>query len=305
MKNIIIILLIIIAIGLGLYALIPNSSDDEDIYENQNNIVDLNKSQDNDLDTNEPLKISDDDPVIGKSEGGYDIKAYTYGDGDTEILFVGGIHGGYEWNTVILAREAMDYFETNPDTIPNNVKVTIIPVLNPDGLKKVVGSPENFSLSDVPMDSADTVIGRFNTNEVDLNRNFDCEWQTTGTWQNKTVSGGSKAFSESESQAIRDYIETKQPQAVVVWYSAAGGVYSSSCRNGILSETKDLTSAYAKASGYKSYEEFDSYEITGDMVNWLAKENIPAISVLLATHNKSEWLENKAGIESVLKYYKK
>jgi len=304
MKNIIIILLVIIVVGLGLYFLIPNSSDDIDVYENQNDITDLNKPQNNDTDTNEPIKVSDNSPVIGKSTEGRDIMAYTYGDGDTEILFVGGIHGGYEWNTVVLAQEAMDYFETNPNAIPNNIKVTIIPVLNPDGLNKVVGSPDNFYLQDVPDDEADTIPGRFNANEVDLNRNFDCDWQSTGTWQNKTVSGGDKAFSESESQAIKNYIETKQPQAVVVWYSAAGGVYSSSCHNGISSETKALTSAYAKASGYKSYEEFDSYEITGDMVNWLAKGNTTAISVLLTNHKDTEWSKNKAGIEAMLRYYK-
>ncbi|NQV15293.1 hypothetical protein HQ531_07535, partial [bacterium] len=151
----------------------------------------------------------------------------------------------------------------------------------------------------------DTVPGRFNANEVDLNRNFDCEWKSTGTWQNKTVSGGANIFSEPESQAIKTYIETKNPTAVVVWYSAAGGVYASSCYDGILPETKTLTNTYAVASGYTSYDEFDSYAITGDMVNWLAKENIPAISVLLSNHENIEWDKNQAGIEALLNYYNK
>ena len=90
---------------------------------------------------------------------------------------------------------------------------------------------------------------------------------------------------------------------MIVWYSAAGGVFASSCHNDVVAETKDLTAAYAKAAGYRAFEEFDFYEITGDMVNWMAKEEIPAISVLLTNHTDIEWNKNLAGIEAVLDYY--
>jgi len=303
MKNVIIILLVILVVAFGLYFLIPNSAEVEpDVYQNDNN-VNVVPPQDNEI---LPVVEEITNPtIIGKSVREKNITLYQYGDGEKEILFVGGIHGGYGWNTVLLAYEAIDYFEANPDAIPDDVKVTIIPVLNPDGLDKVVNTSDRFETSDISTSQSDIVAGRFNANEVDLNRNFDCEWQTSGTWQSKTVSGGDKVFSEPEAQAIRNYVETKNPTAVVVWYSAAGGVYSSSCHNGILSETKDLTNAYANASGYGNYNEFDSYEVTGDMVNWLAKENIPAISVLLATHTEVEWEENKAGIKALLNYYSK
>jgi len=304
MKNIIIILLIVLVVAFGLYFLIPNSSNNEpDVYQNENNITDITQSQGDEIIP--VVEEINNLTIIGKSTREKDITLYQYGKGETEILFVGGIHGGYGWNTVLLAYEVIDYFEANPEMIPENIKVTIIPVLNPDGLDKVVNTSDRFESSDISTSQSDIIAGRFNANEVDLNRNFDCDWEATGIWQNKTVSGGSKVFSEPESQAIKNYIETKKPQAVVVWYSAAGGVYSSSCHNDILSETKDLTNAYATASGYKSHDEFDSYEITGDMVNWLAKEGIPAISVLLATHNEIEWEENKVGIEALLNYYNK
>jgi hypothetical protein len=243
--------------------------------------------------------------IIGTSVEKRDITAYHYGTGATELMFVGGIHGGYEWNTALVAYELMDYLKANPNAVPKNMKVTVIPVLNPDGLNKVVGTADRFTQADVST-SKDTVIsGRFNANGVDLNRNFDCDWQAKGVWQDTPVSGGSKAFSEQESQAIKSYIETNKPTAVVVWYSAAGGVFSSSCHNGVLAETKTLTNTYAAASGYKAYESFDFYETTGDMVNWLAKKSIPAISVLLSTHNNTEWSKNKAGIEALLKHYTK
>jgi murein tripeptide amidase MpaA len=241
--------------------------------------------------------------VLGTSAGGATIRAHHFGTGEKEVLLVGGIHGGYSWNTSLLAFEVIDWLSANPEEVPENVTVTVIPVLNPDGLEKVTGTTGRFVASDVDASQSVRVAGRFNANDVDLNRNFDCEWQESGVWQTRTVSGGTAPFSEPESQVIRTYINATQPNAVIVWYSAAGGVYSSNCKNGVLPETRALTNLFAQASGYPAHEEFDYYAITGDMVNWLAARNIPGISVLLTTHEGTEWAKNRAGIEAVLARY--
>jgi hypothetical protein len=243
--------------------------------------------------------------VIGQSDGEHDIVAYHYGNlesGDTELLFIGGVHAGYSGNTVVVAEELMNHLDKNPDVIPENVVVTVIPVLNPDGLQAVYDTTDKLAAADITSGAA-TVEGRFNGNKVDLNRNFDCQWQAEGTWQSRTVSGGSEPFSEPEARAIRDYVETHDIAGAVVWYSAAGGVYSSSCSGDVAAETKTLTNLYATAAGYKPFEEFDFYEITGDMVNWFAKIDIPAISVLLTNHTNPEWEKNRKGIEAMLNYY--
>ncbi len=242
--------------------------------------------------------------VLGKSVENRDIVAYHYGELDAptkNVLFIGGIHGGYEWNTALVAYQAMDYFGRSISVIPAGVRATVIPVLNPDGLNKVVGTTSPFTKSDVSKSQDTVVAGRFNANEVDLNRNFDCDWQAVGKWQNKNVSGGDSAFSEPESQAIKAYIEANKPDAVVVWYSSAGGVFASNCHGGVSAETKSLTKTFADASGYPAHDNFNFYEITGDMVNWLAKNNIPAISVLLTNHEDTEWSKNQKGIDAVLK----
>jgi hypothetical protein len=197
----------------------------------------------------------------------------------------------------------MDYLGENPEVVPSNVKVTVIPVLNPDGLNKVAGTAGRFTKADISTTQSVLVSGRFNANSVDLSRNFDCNWKSTGVWQTTPVSGGSKVFSEPESRAIQGYVAVHKPDAVVVWYSAAGGVYASSCGNGVSAETKALTDLYAKASGYPAHQSFDFYETTGDMVNWLAKNNIPAVSVLLSTHTDVEWDKNKRGIDALLQSY--
>lgn len=297
MKNFIISLIVIVALGFGIYLLIKNLS-----------VTKVPEASPTPTETNATTTVEQRNPeqtVIGRSVEGRDITAYHYGTGSKELMFVGGIHGGYEWNTVLAAYELLDYVKANPNVIPSNIKITIVPVLNPDGLNKTVGAAGRFKPTEAPTDLSETVSGRFNANGVDLNRNFDCDWQASGTWQNKKVSGGDSVFSEPESQAMRDYVTANKPSAVVVWYSAAGGVYSSSCHNGVSAETSAITKIYADASGYPAYQDFDFYEITGDMVNWLAKENIPAISVLLTNHTSTEWTKNQKGFEALLKYYSK
>lgn len=299
MKNIII-AVIALAVLIGGYLIITNTRDAVPV---DNDPGQVTNGEDTPA-TTTPDEVEDDTKtVIGTSAGGTDIVAYHYGEGDTDVLFVGGIHGGYSWNTALLAYELMDHIERNPNWIPEGVRVTVIPVLNPDGLKRVAGTADRFERGDVTTNSETQVAGRFNANNVDLNRNFDCDWNSVGTWQNRTVSGGQSVFSEPESRAMRDYILANKPDGVVVWYSAAGGVYSSSCHNGVLPGTTAMTDTYAKGSGYQGYREFDYYEITGDMVNWLAKEGVPAISVLLTNHIDTEWNKNRAGIEALLKSY--
>jgi hypothetical protein len=309
MKNIwlMVVGLIIILVG-GYFLFIKDSSDGSYVKPEETIpgvVVETETPEVTPATEEEIAEINEVGPVetIGKSADGNDIVAYHFGKGSKELMFVAGSHGGYSYNTALLAFELVDWFEANPDKIPTDVKVTIIPVLNPDGLKEATGKTGRFSAADVSKDEKVRISGRFNANNVDINRNFACEWQATGTWQNQAVSGGTAAFSEPESQAMQNYIQNNVPEAVVTWYSAAGGVYSSECRNGVLPETLALTNLFAKASGYKAYAEFDYYEITGDMVNWLASQKIPAISVLLTDRVQTEFSKNIAGVEAMLKQY--
>ncbi len=299
MKNTIITVLILVVIGAGVYFWMKNPGGS--VVKVDNSVATTTDSQA----TTTPAKAEGAEVVIGKSVDGKDIVAYNYGNGEKRILLVGGVHGGYSWNTALVAYEMMDYLKANPNVIPKNVKVTIIPVLNPDGLSDAVGTSSKFAKSNVSTSNAVLVASRFNSNNVDLSRNFDCDWKATGVWQTKPVSGGSKPFSEPEAMAIKNYVESHSINAVVVWYSSAGGVYASSCGGDVSGETIAITGAYAKASGYPAYDSYDFYATTGDLVNWLAKKNIPAISVLLTTHKDTELAKNKSGLTALLQYYAK
>ncbi len=309
-----IVAVVVVLLGVGAYVWKPNLFTSEIAVNNQNTPPETNHivrpGGGNPAEAT-PVAPQENkqETVIGTSVEGRSITAYHYGKENTqvskELLFVGGAHGGYEWNTVLVAYQLMDYLKTNPDAIPAGVRVTVIPVLNPDGLYKVVGTSGRFTEADVPASPEKVASGRYNANNVDLNRNFDCDWQSTGVWQNTKVSGGSAAFSEPESKALQTYVGAHKPSAVVVWFSSAGGVFSSSCHNGVSSETSAITKIYADASGYPAFKEFNFYEITGDMVNWFAKNNIPAVSVLLSTHSDIEWSKNQAGILALFAHYSK
>lgn len=247
--------------------------------------------------------------VIGKSVEGRDIEVWTYGKEDARVhlLFVGGIHGGYEWNSVLLAYKFMDYLEENSDAIPilENLKISVIPSANPDGVYNVVGKEGRFTISDLPTTTQVNGTGRFNANDVDLNRNFDCKWKPTSTWKNNIVSAGTETFSEPEARAIRDFVLTNDIGAAIFWHSQSNAVYASQCEKGILPQTLSIMNAYSQASGYEAIESFDSYEISGDAEGWLASINISAITVELKTHETIEWEQNLAGIKALFEYYEK
>lgn len=255
----------------------------------------------------EPVITAASEPIqkqIGTSVEGRPIDAYTYGTGDTRLLFVGGIHGGYEWNSVLLAYDFIDYFKANPQAIPEGIAITIVPSANPDGLYEVIGAEGRFALADVPIDAKPAGTGRFNAHDVDLNRNFDCKWKPESTWRGNVVSAGTEAFSEPEARAIQGYVAAYAPTAVIFWHSQSNAVYASECEAGILPETLAIMSTYAKAAGYTPVDTFDAYPITGDAEGWLASIGIPAITVELKTHTTVEWDKNLAGVTALLTHYK-
>jgi hypothetical protein len=241
--------------------------------------------------------------VIGQSVEGRPIEVYEIGTGPVDVLLVGGIHGGYEWNSTLLAWEMIDHYATDPTMVPENVTLHIIPTLNPDGLALVVGTSSRFALADVPNPASRVAEGRFNANDVDLNRNFDCNWAPESTWRGAVVSAGTAPFSEPEAAALRDYVMRVQPEAAAFWHSQANNVYGSACNGGVLPLTSTLGAAYATAGEYGFVELFDAYPVTGDVEGWLASIGIPAVTVELESFSAIEWERNRAGVESWLTHF--
>ncbi|MEZ4867866.1 MAG: M14 family metallopeptidase [Caldilineaceae bacterium] len=237
--------------------------------------------------------------VLGYSAGGLPIASYTFGRGPQRVVLIGGIHGGAEWNTILLAYAAIDYFAEQPETIPPTLTLQIIPVANPDGQLLTVGRIGRFAADEVKDTS---LMGRFNAHGVDLNRNWDCNWNATGRLGKEEISGGAAPFSEKETQILRDFLLKPTPaRGVIFWHSAVPGVFAGGCRTRYAAAEK-LAEVYANAAGYPYGDAFSYYPVTGDATNWLSLQGIPAIVVELRSHTEVEWDENLAGTLQSLTY---
>lgn len=237
--------------------------------------------------------------IIGSSAGGRSIESYRFGYGNQTIVLVGGMHGGYEWNTIVLAYEMIDYFLENPDRVPANISLYIVPSANPDGQFVVTGIDGRFTSADV---AGSIERGRFNANQVDLNRNWACDWRTDAVWGNTVVSGGTASFSEPETAALRTFFLRENPEMVLFWHSKADGIYVGSC-GGLYPPSKAVAEIYGRASGYTVYDQFTAYAVSGDASDWLATQNIPSFTVELKTRSQIDWSENLAGVLTLLDYY--
>lgn len=238
--------------------------------------------------------------TLGYSAGNRPIQVYQFNSGPDKIVLVGGMHGGYEWNTIVLAYEAIDFFLANPELVPKTVTLFIIPAANPDGQFRVVG--KNGRFAPLPTDTPDTFPGRFNDNGVDLNRNWDCLWEPTAQWRDQAVNPGPHPFSEPETIALHDFFLAQQPKAVVFWHSVANGAYAASCPN-LYPSSWELANLYGNAAHYPIQEAFTSYPISGDASDWLAAQAIPAITIELRTAHRTDWAQNQAGILALLDGY--
>lgn len=241
-----------------------------------------------------------DAETLGESVEGRVISVERFGDGERPVLLVGGIHGGYEWNSILLARQIANYLRKNPGWLPPDVALYIVENMNPDGLARVTGGEpiEGFDFTGV-----NTVPGRFNARWVDLNRNWDDEWQPTSYWGRREVDAGSAPFSEPETRIIRDYVARIEPEVVVFFQSAAAGIWYSGAPDE-WEPARRLAAAYGNAAGYRlptGGEGPVDYEITGSASGYLYSQGVPTIVVELTTHHETELTRNLAGLDALLR----
>lgn len=248
------------------------------------------------------LSLSEVRRDIGTSVEGRQIEMISLGTGSRELIVVGGIHGGYEWNTVLLAQQLLEYYRAEPSRIPDDVRLHFIVNMNPDGLYRIVGDRE---LEELDFSGIDTRSGRFNANFVDLNRNWDYEWEPVSYWGTTEVKAGTAPFSEPETRAVRDIVLRLGPAGVIFFHSAADGIYHGGRREGF-EASRRLAEAFAEGSGYRLPEAgakgLVTYRITGSASNYLYTRGIPAIVVELSTHHRTEFERNRLGMESLLEY---
>jgi serine/threonine protein kinase len=215
--------------------------------------------------------------TIGQSVNRVALEIVIIGTGEKNIFLIGGIHSGFAPSTKSLAEKMRDHFKAHVEAVPSGYSLHILTDANPDS--PYAPGEKN---------------GRLNANGVDLNRNWDCNWQANALWREESISGGDSPFSEPETRALRDYLHMIQPVAAIFYEARASGGWVSPGGCGtqsLYSET--LASRYGAASGYTA-KPFQAYALSGDVTDWLDSQGIPAVTVLLPEYNyaASFWEDN-------------
>ena len=226
--------------------------------------------------------------TYGTSIRGRPLEVVRFGNGPNVVFLIGGLHAGYAPATVAIAETAVAHFTQDVGRVPSGVTLYIILSANPDSVT-----------------APGTLIGRFNANSVDLNRNWDCEWTANARWRNEIVpgSGGSAPFSEPETAALRDLLLEKNPVAVVFWEArAANGLVSPGICGERSNVSGNMAQVYGLAAGYPvaDFEALTNQILNGDGTNWLDEQGIPSIAVLLPDYDATDWNANLPGILAVL-----
>jgi len=164
---------------------------------------------------------------IGKTHENRDIMLATISlnvenaDLKPAMLYTGTIHAR-EWIGNELAVSFIDYllsnYSTNPKILKTLTKNTlyIVPCLNPDGFEY---SRTHFSFwRKNRRDNGDGTFG------VDLNRNFSVGYQKSKDTASNVYSGP-KPFSEPETKAMKNFVDSKDNITIALDYHSQGNVF--------------------------------------------------------------------------------
>ncbi|WP_440056551.1 M14 family zinc carboxypeptidase (plasmid) [Pseudoalteromonas sp. T1lg65] len=145
----------------------------------------------------------------------------TYADDKPALLYTGSIHAR-EWIGNELAIKFIQYvidnYRFNPklQTALTRNTLYMVPCLNPDGFEY---SRNHFSFwRKNRRNNGDGSFG------VDLNRNFDAKFMRNQNTASNTY-GGPHAFSEPETCAIRDFVESHENIRIALDYHSQGNVF--------------------------------------------------------------------------------
>jgi predicted deacylase len=175
---------------------------------------------------------------LGKSVQDRDIWLVTIakdgGRNKPEVLFDGAMHGseviGSE-SLLAYARFLLEHYETDSRVrrLVDGSRTYIIPMVNPDGVE-------------AGKTARSWKMARKNAHGVNLNRNFDWNWEEAGAEDPaKENYRGPKAFSEPESRIVRDFVlshpvalylnghagENREPHIVTPLHSLDGAQFDS------------------------------------------------------------------------------
>ena len=237
--------------------------------------------------------------VIGKSVAGRDITAIKIGRANEYVLFAAAFHGSEHITSTLMLKfteELCEKLQNGGEIAGINVKnvmhgraIIIIPCVNPDGVEICMHgalSAGSMAHSVARIARGDTEHWNANLRGVDLNHNFDADWENLHKLEQEsgiygpalTRYGGTKPFSEPETVALAELCRTMKIRHALAFHSQGEVIYWD--YNGFNPpRSRKMAEILATSSGY-ALDYPTGLAVGGGFKDWFIKEfNRPAFTI--------------------------
>ncbi len=256
-------------------------------------------------------EIISDKIIIGQSLEGRDIWAFKISDNPNEneeepkLLLTGLIHAREPlsmMNLFYFAQLLGENYEMDPELnfLVNNREIWFIPVINPDGyIYNESIEPNGGGMH--RKNRKDTGCGNGTGRGIDLNRNYGYGWGSDDIGSSpdpcSAVYRGESAFSELETQVVRDFI-LNHDFKIVLHYHSYSNIYIHPYGDGSLPEEPALTTFQEIGNEMAMYNGYVvgtglatiGYTVNGDAVDWTyGDQNIITYVPEVGTQSQGFW----------------
>ncbi|WP_261130897.1 M14 family metallocarboxypeptidase [Bacillus sp. Marseille-Q3570] len=240
--------------------------------------------------------------VIGKSEYGRNIYAVSLGNKDPggPSVFINGSHHAREWLTTNLNMYMIDEYARayqagstidgyNVKEVLDKTTMWFVPMVNPDGVTLQQSGLEPFpdSVHDdlIRMNEGSTDFTRWKANAkgVDLNRNYNADWnniQDARPEPSWAFYKGVAPHSASEVRAVVNFTKSIMPEIAVPYHSAGEVIYWNYKQTGAQYDRDHrIASEVSNMTGYQMIYAGDNPS-GGGMTDWfISKYQRPGLTM--------------------------
>ena len=223
--------------------------------------------------------------IIGKSVMGKELYGVSFGKG-TKKIFLSGAYHGLEYLTSVFLIKFLDeyikhtknndiWFGYNTKKLYESTTLYVVPMVNPDGVDIAIHglditNPHHRHLISVAGIHSFNEVWQANANGVDINHNFNANWEMTVNTPSPTKYGGEFCESEPETKAVTDFIRKENFDALAAFHSQGREIYYDF--DGMASQkAQNIAERMAKESGYAVAHPVGSASY-GGCKDWFIKE---------------------------------
>lgn len=214
--------------------------------------------------------------TIGKSVMDNPIHEIRIGKGMKKVHMNGSFHAN-EWITTMVLMNLLNHYllaimngipvrGKNPINLYNDVELSVVPMVNPDGVDLVLNGPTESireRVININEGSEDFVHWKANIRGVDLNNQFPANWEIEQKRKEpKSPSPrdfpGNSSLSEPEAIAMAELMKTNPFDRILAFHTQGEEFYWG--YEGLEPpESEELAKEFERVSGYRAIQNVDSH----------------------------------------------